>query len=144
GFAGRALRAGDVLENSKHQLPLTSGAVQQQGLNASLERAGRIISPEFERYYSDDAPIRVIWGPHEEFFDRAARNAFSESVYTVTETSDRMGTRLRGEPISRAAGELLSCGVTRGAIQVPPDGQPIVLQADHQTAGGYPILSTVI
>jgi allophanate hydrolase len=55
-----------------------------------------------------------------------------------------MGYRLRGAPIARRAGDLISCGVTLGAIQVPADGQPIVLMADHQTTGGYPVIATVI
>ena len=51
---------------------------------------------------------------------------------------------LRGPAIRRAVTELLSCGITRGALQIPPDGQPIILQADAQTAGGYPIIAAVI
>jgi allophanate hydrolase subunit 2 len=55
-----------------------------------------------------------------------------------------MGVRLGGSALQPAAGELLSCGVVAGAIQVPGGGEPIVLLADHQTTGGYPIIATVI
>lgn len=130
GLGGRALQSGDVLRAAREFFP--------------LERAGKMLSESFARDYLGDAPLRVLWGPHTDFFDEDAREIFLRASYQVSDLSDRMGTRLRGESIARRAGELLSCGVTRGAMQIPPDGQPIVLQADHQTAGGYPILATVI
>jgi biotin-dependent carboxylase-like uncharacterized protein len=126
GFDGRALRAGDVIAPRARAFP--------------IERAGRRLPSAFEAYYASRAPVRVIEGPHAEFFTGARL----EGEYVVSELSDRMALRLRGNQIPRVEGELLSCGVTLGAIQVPPDGQPIVLMADHQTAGGYPILATVI
>lgn len=130
GFRGRALMRGDVLYAARSSLP--------------VERAGKMLDDKFARYYTDDAPLRVLWGPHFEFFSDDSRNALMRADYRVSDLSDRQGTRLTGDAVPRRAGELLSCGVTRGAIQIPPDGQPIVLQADHQTAGGYPILAAVI
>lgn len=130
GFEGRALRSGDVLESLDKTF--------------RIERAGKTCSNEFIRYYTHPAPFRVVFGPHDEFFDDAARAKFLETEFVVSDVSDRMGMRLIGDKIERASGEVLSCGITRGAIQVPPDGQPIVLQADHQTTGGYPILGAVI
>jgi antagonist of KipI len=64
--------------------------------------------------------------------------------YTVTEESNRMGLRLRGIPVPSPAGRMLTEGVALGAIQVPPDGQPIVLFVEHQTTGGYPKPANVI
>src|SRR5262249_49263533 len=58
--------------------------------------------------------------------------------YTVSEESNRMGIRLRGGAFAAPAGGMLSEGVALGAIQVPPDGQPIILFVEHQTSGGYP------
>lgn len=133
GLAGRALRAGDVLR--ARNLPAAANPV---------ERAGKLLPAWFVRYYADDSPIRVLWGPHREFFGAEPESALTVSPYFISEVSDRMGTRLYGAPLARKGGEILSCGVTRGAIQAPPDGQPIVLQADHQTTGGYPIVATVI
>lgn len=130
GFYGRALQRGDVLRTAREWLP--------------MERAGKMLDEHFAQYYTGDAPLRVLWGPHFEFFSEDSRQAFLRADYRVSELSDRQGTRLMGDAIPRRAGELLSCGITRGAIQIPPDGQPIVLQADHQTAGGYPILAVVI
>jgi len=57
---------------------------------------------------------------------------------------DRMGVRLTGVPLEAPSAELLSCGIVAGAVQVPPGGTPIVLLADHQTTGGYPIIATVV
>lgn len=130
GFEGRALRAGDVIE---------AGATRIE-----LERAGLALPESFEEYYESRAPFRVIEGPHRDFFDDAARADFFSGEFTIGALSDRMGLRLQGNKVARAAGELLSCGVTRGAVQIPPAGQPIVLMADHQTTGGYPIIATVI
>lgn len=130
GFHGRALQSGDVLRATRTVLP--------------MERAGKMLSEKFARYYTDDTPLRVLFGPHDEFFDDGARENLLRAFFRVSDLSDRQGTRLMGEAIARHPGELLSCGITRGAMQIPPDGQPIVLLADHQTAGGYPILATVI
>ncbi len=130
GWQGRALQSGDVLEPVRAGVP--------------LERAGKMLDESFARYYTDDAPLRILWGPHDEFFDAATRALFLRASFRVSELSDRQAARLQGAALPRRAGDVLSCGVTRGAIQVPPDGQPIVLQADHQTAGGYPILGAVI
>lgn len=128
GLAGRALRAGDVIRVGTPTLGDLSVA------------AGRSIAA---RVYRD--AVRVILGPHDDWFTPQAIAALTRQEFIVTETADRMGYRLRGAHLTRArAGEILSCGVPLGAIQVPPDGQPIVLMADHQTTGGYPIIATVV
>lgn len=92
---------------------------------------------------SDDREIRVIRGPHAERF--AAGEAFLHSAaYRVSERSDRMGVRLDGPPLEGSGAEILSLGVLAGAIQIPHGGDPIVLLADHQTTGGYPVVASVI
>lgn len=84
---------------------------------------------------------RVLLGPHDA---RVDATAFLAAEYRVDERSDRMGVRLGGPVPATRGGELLTCGVVEGAIQVPPGGAPIVLLADHQTTGGYPVVATVI
>ena len=69
---------------------------------------------------------------------------FTTSLYQLSASSDRMGYRLEGEPIPRRKGDLLSEGMVFGSIQVPPDGQPIVMMADRPATGGYPKIATVI
>lgn len=128
GLEGRALRAGDVIPIGMPTLGDWSTA------------AGRSIAA---RVYRNE--VRIVLGPHDDWFTPEAIAALTREPFVVTENADRMGYRLRGARLTRArGGEMISCGVPLGAIQVPPDGQPIVLMADHQTTGGYPIIATVV
>jgi allophanate hydrolase subunit 2 len=88
--------------------------------------------------------LRIWAGPRDDWFEPAALPALTGTAYRVTPTSNRTGLRLSGAPLPRVrAGELPSEGMITGALQVPPDGQPILLLADHQTTGGYPVLAVV-
>jgi allophanate hydrolase subunit 2 len=89
--------------------------------------------------------LRVIPGPQRDCFTNAAWQQFLGSEFTVSREADRMGLRLDGPRLEHARGaDIVSDGVTPGAIQVPGDGRPIVLLADCQTVGGYPKIATVI
>jgi antagonist of KipI len=91
------------------------------------------------------ARVRVLPGPHEEWFPPAALERLCRTRYEVTPESNRMGYRLRGaEPLPREAGDMVSDATCEGGLQVPPSGQPILLMADRQVTGGYPIIATVI
>lgn len=94
----------------------------------------------------EDAPIRVILGPQEDHFTAHALATFLGRPWQVTRDMDRMGIRLEGEPLvhGELGAEIVSDGVAPGSIQVPANGQPIVLMADCQTSGGYPKIATVI
>jgi KipI family sensor histidine kinase inhibitor len=88
------------------------------------------------------ATIRVIPGPRDDWFAAEALGRLCGSDYTVTPASDRTGLRLDGPALPRARrGELPSEGVVTGALQVPPNGRPILLLADHPTTGGYPVIA---
>jgi len=92
-------------------------------------------------------PVRVMPGPQDDHFTPAALEDFLAGEYRVTPQSDRMGLRLEGKALvhrSPAAADIVSDGVTPGVIQVPANGQPIILLADCQTVGGYPKIATVI
>ncbi|MBI2306294.1 MAG: biotin-dependent carboxyltransferase family protein [Rhodocyclales bacterium] len=93
-----------------------------------------------------DGPIRVILGPQDDHFTAEALANFLGQPYRVSRDLDRMGMRLEGVALTHSAlgAEIVSDGVTPGAIQVPANGQPIVLLADCQTSGGYPKIATVI
>ncbi len=96
--------------------------------------------------YSDTPTLRVLPSPYAALFAPAAWDTLCAHAWTVTTQSDRMGLRLEGPSLERAAdgaGELLSQGIPWGALQVPPDGQPILLLADHQTVGGYPVIGVI-
>ena len=89
--------------------------------------------------------LRVTPGPQAAWFLEDERRAFHAEGYRVTESSNRMGLRLEGRAILPSAGrELVTEGVCPGAVQVPPDGQPIVLLVEHPTTGGYPKIASVV
>ncbi|MBW9235553.1 KipI antagonist, partial [Leptospira santarosai] len=89
--------------------------------------------------------VRVTEGRQADLFDEKSQEDYLEQSYQVTSDSDRMGYRLRGTELTlKEPKELLSEAVSFGSIQVPPDGQPIILMADRQTTGGYPKIATVV
>lgn len=89
-------------------------------------------------------PVRVVMGPQDDEFG-AACDVFLSSEWRVSTTSDRMGYRLEGPKVVHPGGHnIVSDGAVHGSIQVPGNGQPIVLMADHGTTGGYPKIATVI
>ncbi|HJZ19487.1 MAG TPA: biotin-dependent carboxyltransferase family protein, partial [Bradyrhizobium sp.] len=90
-------------------------------------------------------PIRVVMGPQDDEFGDAAIRLFLESEWRISATSDRMGYRLEGPVIKDLRGHnIVSDGTVNGSIQVPGNGQPIVLMPDRGTTGGYPKIATVI
>jgi allophanate hydrolase len=94
---------------------------------------------------SQTGPIRVVAGPQADHFSDATLQAFVQADYRITADADRMGVRLQGPPLAHlGAPEIVSDATVPGSIQVPGNGQPIVLLADAQTAGGYPKLATVV
>ena len=127
GVDGRALRAGDRL---------ACGSVAD---GEQLERRG----PTAFKHAA--GPIGALPGPQNDHFTSAAFEALFGTPYTAQRDSDRMGLRLSGARLEHSAlgPDIASDGVTPGAIQVPADGQPIVLLADCQTVGGYPKIATV-
>ena len=126
GWQGRALRDGDVLEAPDSQ----RSAIGQWRLDE------RILPP-----YSAAPELRVVRGAHADEFG----SGLFSTEFAVTPQSDRMGVRLTGAALVRTnGGEFRSAPVVPGTIQVPPDGQPIILMADAQTLGGYPQAAHVI
>lgn len=134
GLAGRALREGDGLRVGA----AAGGAVER--IQTKGSRSWRI-DPRVLPGYSAEPTLRVILGAQADDFD----GGWLEKAFQVSPQSDRMGLRLIGEALQRTAvDELLSSAVAPGTVQVPPDGQPLVLMADAQTIGGYPQLAHVI
>lgn len=88
--------------------------------------------------------LRVTPGPREDWFTAAAVRTFTSRMYRVSAASNRIGLRTEGPALERAlTRELPSEGVVLGAVQVPPDGRPVVFLADHPTTGGYPVIAVV-
>lgn len=152
GFAGRALQAGDSL----HLRPPSDAALRRMDHLASgsgnLSSSGSpftfarwAISPLLFPAYGDQPVIRVVRGGQYDLFTGESQKRFWNGVFTVTPKSDRMGYRLKGPGLACADGkELISEAVGNGSVQVPADGNPIVLLADRQTIGGYPKIADVI
>lgn len=131
GFEGRRLQVGDVIRTKN--LP-----------NVSPELAARTLPEEARPHYRDDPIVEVILGPQRNYFTDESIETLLSSEYSVSVTSDRMGYRLEGPPLTqRGKRELISEGMTFGSIQIPSNGQPIVMMADCPTTGGYPKIGTV-
>jgi biotin-dependent carboxylase-like uncharacterized protein len=89
-------------------------------------------------------PLRVFPGPHPAFFESDVLQRLCAATYAVRPESNRVGLRLDGPVLPRTgSSELPSEGMVLGAVQVPPDGQPVVLLADHPPTGGYPVVAVV-
>jgi antagonist of KipI len=130
GHQGRAVRKGD-------ELPLgeTRGEIRTKKIPEG-------VIP----HYLPAQTVRVIPGPEIKMFEMAGLQSFLTAEYIVTAQSDRMGYRLSGEVIRHTEGRtgIISAGIAQGTIQVPGDGQPIILMADRQTTGGYTRIACVI
>jgi allophanate hydrolase subunit 2 len=88
--------------------------------------------------------LEVDLGPRDDWFTAAAVATLFAAEFTVTPVSDAVGLRLDGPALARAhTDELPSEGVVRGSVQVPPDGKPIIFQADHPVTGGYPVIAVL-
>lgn len=128
GYGGRALQAGDRLEIG------TPGRIPA-GRNWHIATRGA--KPEIE--------LRFLSGMQSEWFSEAALRQFQATTYQLTPNGDRMGARLVGAALELTTPrEMQSQAVACGSVQVPPDGQPIILLAERQTIGGYPQIGHVI
>lgn len=128
GLDGRALRDGD-------HLPLRLAAADERAERRCGDRS----------WWRETGPVRVVLGPQDDYFTTDSIATFFDAEYQVTREADRMGMRLDGPVLRHARGhDIVSDGIVTGAIQVPGNGRPIVLLADHQTTGGYAKLGTVI
>lgn len=129
GFHGRNLKAGDQISVARDA---TRSVVSGRHLPDRLR-------PEY-----GDHTLFAIDGPHLKRLDAESRGLLFGAAFKVSREADRMGYRLDGPKLATSGDELLSFGLTAGAVQVPHGGQPILLMADHQTAGGYPVVATVV
>lgn len=136
GFQGRVLRSGDVLRVKPGYLNNRPKLVDED----SPFFAGKWSIPvSLLPSYNDHPSVRVIRGNQFDDFDNESRESLFRQRFQVTPQSDRMGYRLSGAPLFLdTPKEYISEAVTMGTIQVPADGQPIILMADRQMHGGYP------
>jgi antagonist of KipI len=129
GFKGRLLAKGDQLpiQPYKYDVP-----------------ANWKLSSLFEKMLFNRTPIRFIQGRHYQLFTKESLDRFHNSSFTITKDANRIGYRLEGPELNLTEPqELFTEGVTFGSVQVPPNGRPIILMADHQTTGGYPKIAQI-
>jgi antagonist of KipI len=129
GMAGRALQMDDVV---RPRCAVDMARVAGHAWPAHSRLAYRNV-------------IRVLPGPHVDVMSDAAKAMLVQTEWRVSATSNRMGLRLDGPALPvREQREIQSMGVFAGVVQLPPDGRPIVLMADAQPTGGYPVIAVVI
>lgn len=129
GFEGRALRKGDRLRIGKASKKVRRRRITMAALYAFKPRK----------------VLRVTEGPQADWFSEAAKQVFYRDVFRVSEESDRVGLRLEGTALDGStAREMITEGVSLGAVQVTPSGQPIILFVEQQTTGGYPKIANII
>ena len=100
---------------------------------------------KFEFDFDNENTIRVMQGLQFDYFSKKSQEDFFSKEYQVTRLTDRMGMRLEGQKLENKTNKNISSeGITKGSIQIPGDGQPIILLSDHPTIGGYPKIANVI
>lgn len=143
GFAARPLlgsRSRDILAGIGPD-PLTEG---QELILGTPGRPPAYLDVAPWPVPCEDPVLAVTPGPRDDWFAPAAITSLLSERWTVTPDSNRIGVRLAGRPLSRArAGELPSEGTVTGAVEVPPDGQPLIFLNDHPTTIGYPVIAIV-
>ncbi|WP_191561517.1 biotin-dependent carboxyltransferase family protein [Metabacillus idriensis] len=143
GFNGRALKNGDILSIGEMSLQAKK-QLEAYNPSLSLSEIDWSVSSEFFPFQQQERHIRVIKGRQfDDFSEESKANFFSER-FEITPQSDRMGYRMKG-PVLKLdkEQEMISEAVSFGTIQVPSEGNPIVLLADRQTTGGYPKIAQI-
>ena len=125
---GKPLQQGDIV-------PCQTGKATTQQ---------RTPQQQIPSYDSQITELRMVLGYQQSQFSPSQLKLFFESIYTISQNSDRMGYRLSGQAIVLPQSAMLSEGICLGAVQLPADGQPIILLNDRQTIGGYPKLGSVL
>jgi antagonist of KipI len=131
GWKGRSLQKGD-------EIPLRKEISLSDEVKIFPWRANVV------DFYSDSKSFQFLRGNEFDWLDEQSKKKLAEDSFVMTAVRDRMGYRLKGEALTRRNAELISTAATFGTIQLLPDGQLIILMADHQTTGGYPRIAQVI
>lgn len=135
GHLGRALQKEDIVFFKENDQPIIADKILNWHI--SLNETAKVYEP----YHSIRCIAGIEWG----LLDQTSKEKFTNEDFLISNQSDRMGYRLSGHPLSlQESTELISSAVDAGTIQFLPDGNLIVLMADHQTTGGYPRIASVI
>ena len=120
--------------------PLQSGSRLPLGSSYGAPVAGEQVPPVL----ASPAVLRCLPGPRAGWCPPGLADRLAATAYVAGSDSDRIGLRLEGVPLERRDGELPSEGMVLGAVQLPPDGRPVVFLNDHPTTGGYPVVAVVV
>ena len=127
--------------------PQQDGSPVQAGQTLSAPRAGRFVSRrvswKYQPDYSKTPTLGLLPGNQYDQFPSSVRENFCFHDYTVDSSSNRMGVRLKGQALNYEGKGIVSEGINIGSVQVPPNGEPIIMMCDRQTLGGYPKLGTI-
>jgi antagonist of KipI len=135
GYFGRGLKKGDIVSAIRKEDLGDDARVLPWGISKN----------ELDKVYSTNSIIRCVQGVEYSLLSDESKTRLVSSTFTISNQSDRMGFRLSGEPLIPAdAMELVSSPVDFGTVQLLPDGNLIILMADHQTTGGYPRIASVV
>ncbi len=126
GINGNKIKAGDFLLCNENKTHIT-----------------KKVNDHFIPNYDNHLELRVIFGYQSDSFTKEAKNIFFNTTYKITPAFNRMGCKLEGKPINTKIDGIISEAICYGAIQIPKDGQPIILLNDRQTIGGYPKIGSV-
>jgi 5-oxoprolinase (ATP-hydrolysing) subunit C len=144
GIAGE-LMFGSLAVNARAGLGSPFPRPLQAGDELQVTAASGAAECRIELPAAGNGPIRIVMGPQDDEFSDEAKALFLASDWKISATSDRMGYRLEGASIKHLHGHnIVSDGTVNGSVQVPGNGQPIVLMPDRGTTGGYPKIATVI
>ena len=142
GLEGRVAKRGDVLPLAENYEQLSRE--RYEALKNKRGTSVRWSVPPFSVPDREPIVLHALEGEHFADFDANMQRVFYDTVWRVTPDSNRMGYRLAGPPLTRAkTDELLSGPTALGTVQVPANGVPIALMADHQTTGGYPRIAEI-
>ena len=135
--AGMVLPLGDPHTGGRRGTPPRPGIGTDTDTAVPADQQGRFVDPE-------DRPLTVVAGPRDDWFTSEAVTALYSEPWSVTAEANRVGVRLSGPRLGRRiTGELPPEPMVAGAIQVPPNGQPIIFLADHPVTGGYPVIGVI-
>jgi len=127
GISGERIMNGDFLPCNPCELKLNN-----------------MLIPSLIPKYENHLTLRVILGYQEEYFSKEQKGSFFTQTFTISNEFNRMGCKLKGKMIIPRQGGIISEGISFGSIQIPNDGQPIILLKERQTIGGYPKIGTVL
>ena len=140
GLQGRALKHGDALE-----LRDPSAVARFSKLKKTRDGSVKWSAPPLTLPDREPILVHVLEGQHFASFDSNAQRVFFDAVWKIAPESNRMGFRLAGPALVRTqSDEILSGPTCLGSVQVPANGTPIALMADHQTTGGYPRIAEIV